>query len=108
MKHHNKLRLIILLFVLPLLIVACANPKFTALSPDVYQIQVKDTRGVFGDPNQVKDQVLKDAKDFAFAKNKELVPISFVEIPPAPRQFHTITYRFRLIEPQYTNMASEN
>lgn len=85
---------------------ACASPKITQLSGDTYQMKMTDTRGIFGNWSEAKNDALKEAQEFASANNKTLVPIAINEKPMRPGQFYSLDYTFRLVNPQYVPIGS--
>lgn len=98
-KRHSAL-------LCALVLTACASPKITQISFDTYQVQTTDSRGVFANYAQTKENTLQAALDFAREQNKVLVPISVNEKPMRPGQFYSIDYKFRLVNPEFTAVGT--
>ena len=91
-------KLLITIGVLSLL-VACANPGITKLSPDTYILSRTDKGGIFGNAAAMKTDVLREANEFAESQGKVAIPIGLKETPLlVGRQFASVEYQFRVVD----------
>ncbi len=87
----------VLLIILGL--IGCKNPEIIQLSPGVYMLSRQDHRGIFGNAESMKADVIREANEFASARGKVAIPVSMRETPTAPMHWADITYQFRLVDP---------
>ena len=92
-----KQNLIILL--IGVFMVSCANPGIVKLSPDTYMLTKQDHGGIFGNAATLKADVIREANAFAESLGKVAIPISSNEIPLAPGRFANFEYQFRVVDP---------
>lgn len=88
-----------LILILAVLISACANPGIVQVSPDTYMIARSDRGGIFGNPQAMKVDVVREANAFAASQGRIVIPISTHETPVYPGHLATIEYQFKLVDP---------
>ena len=81
------------------MLVACAAPAPTLISPGVYIVSRTSASGsVFANMAQLKADTIVAANTFAESKGKIAVPVSIRDERPVPG-FPLVEYQFRLAEP---------
>jgi hypothetical protein len=86
----------ILVLLVAITLVACANPDPVQLSSDTYLIVRDDQDGAYGGLPQLKAEVISDANAFAAARGKVAVPVSTEESNPGSWAHYE--YEFRLVD----------
>lgn len=93
------MRLLTVLFFC-LAISSCASINIQELSNDTYIIEKQDLRGVFGSKASFVESVKGTAREMARAQGGIVSEISLNYLPPAPAQFASINYKFRVVQPR--------
>jgi hypothetical protein len=91
------------------LVVACAPPAaFTQVSEDTYLIKRSDKAGIFGNAIEMREDVIREANEFAESKGKIAEKVVLSETPVGFGRFATVEYTFRLVDKQPAARDSEN
>lgn len=81
-----------------LALAGCAtNTGVLEVSPDTYMLSRTDKGGIFGDASAMKQDVIREAQDFAKAQGKIAIPVSIKEVPLRPGRFASVEYQFRVV-----------
>ena len=86
----------ILVLLMAITLVACANPGPVQISSDTYLIVRDDQDGAYGGLPKLKAEVTADADAFAAARGKVAVPVSTNENNPG--NWAHYEYQFRLVD----------
>lgn len=93
-------RVLLVIFLVCILLSACAKPKAVLIGGDTYLLTRTDYSGIFGNFSAFKAEVIEDANKFAASQGKVLVPVSQSEVTMIPgRQLGSFDYTFRLVDP---------
>ena len=76
----------------------CANPEIVQLSPDTYMLSRNVGGRITGGLAGTKAEVIKQANEFAAAKNKVAIPLSARETPESFSSLGTYEYQFRVVD----------
>jgi len=88
----------LLVVLLCLGLVGCANPRIVRLSPDTYMLSRRDHGGIFGNRARMKANVIREASEFAERQGKVAIPLAVNESPMWPLHFASIEYQFRVLD----------
>jgi hypothetical protein len=89
-----------LLIVLTSLVMlsACADKSISSAESDVFIITKPNLAGMIGYASSVREELAKEAEQFAKKRGKFAHAVSFEEVLNASGRFGTIEYKFRLVD----------
>lgn len=96
MRARSAIILCVICFTV--VVAGCSNPGIVKLSPDTYMLARTDKGVLFGNPSQMKTNVIREANEFAASQGKVAAPISLKEEPMHIGHFASIEYQFRVVD----------
>jgi hypothetical protein len=93
------------------LFLLCSAPAFAdveQLADGTFRIVRTDKSGVFGDPYMFRNEVIREADEFAAAKGKVVEQVNLNERGPGFMRFAKVEYVFRLVDPQSADESKDN
>ena len=76
----------------------CGNPGIVEISPDTYMLIRRDYGGIFGNPDQMNADVVREAKEFAEKQGKVIIPLDTNTTPGGYGRLASISYQFRVVD----------
>ncbi len=100
------MKFLISMFASLWLLSGCANKSISQEGSDLFVITKPNLAGMLGNASSVREEMAKEADQFAKKQGKTARAISFEEVLNASGRFGTIEYKFKLVD-EIASKASE-
>ena len=105
----RQLNILLMSVIFVALLVSCAPPAaFVQVSDDTYLIKRSDKAGIFGNAIEMREDVIREANQFAAEKGKIAEKVVLSETPAGFGRYATVEYTFRLVDEQAGVESADN
>ena len=94
----NMMKRLAVLFISLAMLAACADKSISNAGSGVFIISKPNLAGMIGYASSVREEMAKEADQFAKKQGKVAHAISFEEVLNASGRFGTIEYKFKLVD----------